>query len=194
MEKSSASRQTTKQAEVGGAATGVFLRYGYAKTTMADIAAVAGISRPALYLVFPSKEEVFAAVVHRMDAEFHAEVSAALPSRRTLEAKLRFVCEKWGMHGFEMVAAHPDAKDLFDLNFVAVREMYDHFQSLIAEIITDAVATSGVHATAPELARSLAFAIRGFKDTATSGADARRLIGLQVLLLIATLNVRHQRK
>ena len=33
----------------------VFLRYGHARTTMADIAREAGISRPALYLMFPGK-------------------------------------------------------------------------------------------------------------------------------------------
>ncbi len=194
VEKSPASRQATKQSEVARAATGVFLRYGYARTTMGDIATAMGVSRPALYLVFPSKEEVFAAVIHQMDAEWHVEMRAALLAQPTLEAKLSFACEKWGTHGFDIVAAHPDAKDLFDLNFAPVREVYGRFQELIAEIIAEAVVTSGIHATAPELARTLVFAMRGFKYTATSFADMRRLIALQVSLLIAALNTHHGRK
>jgi AcrR family transcriptional regulator len=35
------------------AATGIFLRYGFKKTSMADLASAAGLSRQALYLYFP---------------------------------------------------------------------------------------------------------------------------------------------
>ncbi len=48
------------------AAQAVFLRYGFKRTTMGDIAEAAGISRPALYLVFPLKEKIFATVLTRM--------------------------------------------------------------------------------------------------------------------------------
>jgi AcrR family transcriptional regulator len=48
-------------------ATAIFSRYGYARTTMGDIAAEAGISQPALYLLFPDKEALFTAVIRRMD-------------------------------------------------------------------------------------------------------------------------------
>jgi len=39
------------------AAIGVFLRYGYARTTMRDIAQATGLTRPTLYLTFPTKSE-----------------------------------------------------------------------------------------------------------------------------------------
>jgi AcrR family transcriptional regulator len=38
-------------------AIGVFLRYGYARTTMRDIAQATGLTRPTLYLTFPTKSE-----------------------------------------------------------------------------------------------------------------------------------------
>jgi AcrR family transcriptional regulator len=103
----------TKSAEVIEAATDVFLRYGLAKTTMGDIAAAARISRPALYLVFPSKEDVFAAVIRRMDATWHAELAAALERQPTPEARLRHACGEWAAHGIGVVARDPDAQDLF---------------------------------------------------------------------------------
>ena len=194
MPASPVTRQAAKQAGVVRAATGVFLRYGFARTTMGDVAAAAGISRPALYLVFPSKEGVFAAVITRMDAAWHAETRAALSDYPGLEAQLGFACERWGLHGYDVVAAHPDARDLFDLNFPAVREMYGHFQGLIAEIITPAVPASGLDASAPELARALAFAIRGFRETVESRVDAQRLIALEVRVLSAALNARRPRQ
>ena len=58
------------------AAQEVFARYGYARTTMGDVAQTAGISRPALYLVFPGKEELFSAVIHRMNTEAFQDIHA----------------------------------------------------------------------------------------------------------------------
>ena len=41
------------------AAADRFQRHGFARTTMGDIAQASEMSRPALYLIFPGKEEVF---------------------------------------------------------------------------------------------------------------------------------------
>ena len=156
---------------------------------MGDIAAAAGMSRPTLYLVFPGKEEIFAAVIYQMNDDFYALVQKDLTDLPNLEAKLRYVCEKWGAHGYDIVESHPDAKDLFDLNFAPVQHIYNHFHVFLAALIADAVPQAKTSATAAELARVLAFAMRGFKDTATSGADMRRLIAVQVSLLVATLDL-----
>lgn len=57
-----------RRAQVLDAAKTVFLRYGFARTRMQDLAAAAGLSRPNLYTVFSSKAAVFdALVVHFAD-------------------------------------------------------------------------------------------------------------------------------
>ncbi|WP_328504655.1 TetR/AcrR family transcriptional regulator [Streptomyces sp. NBC_00457] len=48
------------------AATELFLAKGYAKTTMADISAAAGVARGNVYWYFDSKDDIFAAVMDRM--------------------------------------------------------------------------------------------------------------------------------
>ncbi|GGK85191.1 TetR/AcrR family transcriptional regulator [Streptomyces flaveus] len=48
------------------AATELFLSKGYAKTTMADISAAAGVARGNVYWYFDSKDDIFAAVMDRM--------------------------------------------------------------------------------------------------------------------------------
>lgn len=48
-----------KRTLVFGAAAKVFSQYGFRRTSMNDIAQVAGISRPALYLLFDNKEDLF---------------------------------------------------------------------------------------------------------------------------------------
>lgn len=47
------------------AAEELFHRFGYRKTTVAEIAQAVGIAKGAIYLNFPSKEEIFLAIVGR---------------------------------------------------------------------------------------------------------------------------------
>ena len=48
-----------KKSRILNAGKGLFLRCDYKRVNMNDIAEAAGISRPALYLVFKNKEEIF---------------------------------------------------------------------------------------------------------------------------------------
>ena len=67
-------------------AIGVFLRYGYARTTLADIAKAAGLARTALYLVFSDKEAIFNTVVETMVAEKLSDIRCGLPEKSSFEA------------------------------------------------------------------------------------------------------------
>jgi AcrR family transcriptional regulator len=180
------SNPLSKQERIIAGATDIFLRYGFARTTMGDIAERVGMSRPALYLLFAGKEEVFAAVIHRLNDDQLAAIRAALPGLPTLHAKVLFACETWGAHGVDLIAAHPDAKDLFDLSFKPVQEIYLEFQALLAELL-DVPAASSLAAKPAQLARLVTYAMRGFKQTASNGRDMRRLIALQVSLLMTAL-------
>jgi AcrR family transcriptional regulator len=179
----------SKEERVIAGATDVFLRYGFARTTMGDIAERVGISRPALYLLFANKEEAFAAVIRRLNDDQLAAIRAALPGLPTLHAKVLFACETWGAHGVDLMTAHPDAKDLFDLSFAPVQEIYLKFQTLLAELLEGPAAGSSLNAKPAQLARLVTFAMRGFRETASNGRDMRRLIALQVSLLLAALGV-----
>jgi len=88
------------------------------------------------------------------------------------------------------MAAHPDARDLFNLALLPVQQMYADFQALIAALLVAPVAASSLDATPEELARVLIFAMRGFKETVTDKRDMHRLIALQVSLLLTALEVR----
>ena len=66
-----------------------FLRFGYQKTSLADIAARAGVSRTALYHYFPGKEDVLRAVVDDLHASTLEEASSVLAKAAGLEPTLR---------------------------------------------------------------------------------------------------------
>ncbi|WP_405990036.1 TetR/AcrR family transcriptional regulator [Streptomyces sp. NBC_00986] len=56
----------SKRDDMVTAAVDVFSRYGFRQTSMELLAQAAGVSRPALYLHFANKQDVFAAVAARV--------------------------------------------------------------------------------------------------------------------------------
>src|SRR5580704_13856017 len=105
------------QEKVIEAAKQVFMRYGYKRVTMADIAEAAGMSRPALYLVFPSKEEIFTALLTRVFAAALDEIRQGLGRWPTAREKLSLAFEVWAVRPFEMTLASPDGKDLYESSY-----------------------------------------------------------------------------
>ena len=168
-------------------ATEAFTRYGYARTTMADIATKAGMSRPALYLLFPDKDAIFDRVVRGIDRRQLEEIRAATAKVGSLQEQLTTACIAWGLHPVELAAAHPDAADLFDFRFPAVRQAYANFERVVAEMIAGDVGRSGIGASPAELARALVYGMRGMRDTAFDRQDLRRMIEIQVEVLVRAL-------
>lgn len=80
---------TSRQSEVVAAAATLFLRYGFRKTSMEDIARAAKLSRQGLYLHFANKEAVFHAVIeHLMHVCLEAAKAELDQPHSALEARL----------------------------------------------------------------------------------------------------------
>ena len=66
-------RKAARPGEIAAAALALFTEKGFAATRMQDVAARAGVAKGTLYLYFPTKEELFFAVVnHRLVLNFAA--------------------------------------------------------------------------------------------------------------------------
>ena len=167
------------------AASAVFLRYGYARTTMAELAAAAALSRPTLYELFPGKDDLFGAVIDRLSQQTLQRYRDTLPRRKTLRRKLHGFCRDWATHGVRLIELHPDAKDLFDLRFPAVRQMYEDFVQLLVEILRSEEPSNGM--TVEKIERNLVFSLRGLKDAARDVQHMESLVELQVDVFLATL-------
>lgn len=181
-----------KKARVLEAAQSVFLRYGYRRVTMGDIASASGISRPALYLHFCNKETIFEAVLRDFTAKTLAEVREGLDAHATPEARLRFAFEVWAVRPFGLLTATPDAKELIDCSFEFAREAMDQgsqaFEAEVAAILAPLCAEGPAQAPAPEqIARILTRAVHGFKQTATSMEDLRAMIEGLLGMVLASL-------
>ena len=182
-----AERAAAKRQRVIEAASVVFRRHGFAQTSMDNIAVEAGMSRPALYLVFPNKEETFAAAVHYMGELALTALRQGLPQHPSLEEKLLFICEQWAGRGYDRMKENPDAKDLTDPAFLPVREVYEKLQRFIADLLADSVRRSGLRTTPEQVARIIVASMRGFKEVAKDSADIRRMLALQISILMRGL-------
>lgn len=169
------------------AAADQFMRYGFARTTMGDIARASDMSRPALYLLFPSKDEAFEAAVLHLNVLRIAEITTALEGVKGLADRLFTACDLWLVNVYELGATNPDARDMDNLSFPVVRKVYADLQALLAGIIEDA---GMIHlpATPLTLARNLVFGVRGMGATATGVDDMREMARLQVNLLCAAID------
>lgn len=184
---SESSAAAARRVDIVRAATEVFLRYGYARTTMSDIARAAGLTRPTLYLTFPDKEHIFAAVLETLADDKLTEIRKGLPRRKSLEAKLHYACMSWAAEAYEIVKAHPDAVDMFDFRFPTVCASYTRFAELLADLLAAPLQASGLPMSPLDAARTIAFATRGFKEIAASSADMRRLTEHHVKLVARAL-------
>lgn len=96
------------------AALQVFLRYGFKRSTMGDIAKAAGLSRQSLYARFANKDDVYAAGLVLHARRTVASITAAWAGIASLNDRLDCLYELSLRPTFEMLRANPDAADIID--------------------------------------------------------------------------------
>ena len=180
-----------KKARVIEAAQAVFFRYGYRRVTMGDLAEAAGVSRPALYLLFCNKESIFQATLVAFTSRALAELRAGLPAQPTPRDKLRFAFEVWAVQPFRLLMDSPDAKEIIDCRLpfakATLDQSYAAFEAELAAILAPLAARAPAQSPdSAQTARILTRAVHGFKESVTSQEELRTLIdGLLTLTLAA---------
>ena len=131
--------RSARRQQLLGAAQEVFVAQGYHAAAMDDIADAAGVSKPVLYQHFPSKLELYLALLDQHSEAMVDAVRVALDSTTdnklrvaaTIEAYFRFVDEDGG--AFRLVFE----SDL--VNQPAVRERVDGVTVACAELISEVI-------------------------------------------------------
>jgi AcrR family transcriptional regulator len=155
---------------------------------MNDIAEAAGVSRPALYVLFKNKEEIFIEAYLRWVDETIARVEAAMAGTLAPKDKMARAFAIWAVGPFEMTMASAAAEELVDCNFAFARaarsQGYATFEATISPVVATLSETlPAASRIAPgRIAHVLVSAVRGFKQTAATPDDMRRLIDELLLL------------
>jgi AcrR family transcriptional regulator len=151
--------RTARRAQLLGAAQEVFVQQGYHAAAMDDIADRAGVSKPVLYQHFPSKLELYLALLDQRSGDLIDAVRGALASthdnKQRVEATIAAYFEFVDREGapFRLVFE----SDL--TNEPAVRERVDRVNTLCAEAIAEVIAEDT--ALPPEQATLLGTALAG---------------------------------
>ncbi len=138
---------TQKNDHIVDAARAMFMRYGYSKTTMSDIAQEAGVARQTVYNAFPGKDEILREVVRRGGAETHAAIKSAWETSRTVEEKLEDFLRLGPVTWYETIQAAPDAAELIDGMHRSAEEEMERFSELWQSELTTMIETTVIDET-----------------------------------------------
>ena len=185
----------SKEEHVLTAAREVFMRYGFKRATMSDLAEAAQMSRPALYLIFSSKEEVFRALITQTFTEILQEVREEVSKHEEVADQLTCAFEAWCVRLFEMIQVSPDARDILESSYAFATEAtvraFADFETILSDILRPLVsAQAGPPLSSEQLAHILTTAAQGFKESASSAVQLRQLI--QGLITIVLAGLHHQ--
>lgn len=181
-----------RRSSILDAATPLFLRFGFKKASMDDVARAAGISRQALYSHFASKEVLFTDMVLRILDATRTAANAAL-QRTNAEVEQRLLDTFEAMHGHTI--GQVGAEQMSELLETAASLVGPAFQELEERLVgevTRFLMTSGsvtawerASISAEELAENLYSTSCGLKHRVSTLAEYRAGMRVAVRIVCA---------
>jgi len=173
------------------AAKAVFLRYGFKKTSMDDLARAAALSRQGLYLYFQTKEALFKAALERLLTQLRAAGHEALEREdRDVEDRLLTAFEAFHGNAVE-TAAHGHMDELFEAASALVGPLFEGMEREFATAIATVLSRTGLAAawksagiSAKDLADHLCAASAGIKHAVTTLAAYRTRMKIAVRIVV----------
>ncbi len=185
-----------KRAVILEAAFKVFLAYGFRRTTMADIADAAGISRPALYLEFKNKADIYRAGFLAMLDRTFRNVDAALEGDGPLCQRLVAALDAGVVAPLRRLQQSPHGAELFEIKQELAGDLGQDWNTVLEQslrrALTDAAAKGelelrGCCLEAGDLARLIVSCAEGIKKRMTDWHQAEDDLGKTIELMVRPL-------
>jgi len=174
------------------AATTLFSRYGFRKTTVDLIAHEAEVAKPTLYAHFSDKEAIFVAVCQHVVDRILAAATAELERPDVIDRFTGILAAKFTTV-FELVDSSPHARELLESQDAQARDVVAKADAAFVKLLTDALraairrgelATERGEARPTKLATLLMQAGHGAGYGATSAAEHRANLHALVAALL----------
>lgn len=139
MNENIATTDDLKRQRILDGAAKVLLTYGFQRTTMDDIAKAAEMSRPALYLLFRNKTDIFQALAQ---GYFEAAVSTArtvLAGSGPLQERLNAMLEASIFAMMEEFVRAPHGHEILDIKNQLAGELMAGWKDTMAGLVADAI-------------------------------------------------------
>lgn len=171
---------TESEENIIEAAIRTFVRYGAKKTSMADIASEAGVSRQTLYALFGNKDELIVTSIRHVTKARLIAVQNRWDSISQLSDKLNAYFEETIVKSFELLQSSGDPEDLISghnaAGKAAIAEAHKEHEALVTDMLMPYAKQIGSKGqTVEQLAHFFVTVAMGFKAGASSRSDLDRL-------------------
>jgi AcrR family transcriptional regulator len=179
----------TRQQAILTSAWDAFAAYGYRKTSMDDIARGADMSRPALYLHYCNKQDIFRTLAQLYYDQACKAVAAALAGKGTPSDLLTAAFKAQGGKVLEVMLNSPHGMELLDTTTATaadiVLEGEARLRDEFAKWLTRLEATDQglLQGSAQEVAATLLAGLKGIKMAGTDYAIYQKRLTLLAAML-----------
>ncbi|WP_425045781.1 TetR/AcrR family transcriptional regulator [Primorskyibacter sp. S87] len=156
-----------------------FSTYGFRKTSMDDIARGAGMSRPALYLHYRNKEDIFRSLVQYYYDEGTVRLAEALKAEGTPQDVFAAAFHAQGGATVEAMLTSPHGMELLDTGATISGDLNvageARFVQIYADWLSKQAAQGQVKLSGPadEISATITSALKGIKTTAANYDEYR---------------------
>jgi AcrR family transcriptional regulator len=186
--------ETGVQARILNAAFRCFARYGYARTSMTDIAAEAGLSRTALYQHYSRREDIFLALSKRVNEGVRRAVVEASKLDGDLEARLHAVLAARACWAFEALHLSEHGRELIDAKNELCGADGVETEAQFLKLLKHIIAAAGKTTVGPgEAAALIMDCFPGLIANETSAEAARERLARFVRVFAAGLSLAPKR-
>jgi AcrR family transcriptional regulator len=189
-------QEDTKRARILDGAMTVFLAYGFQRTTMDDIARTAQVSRPALYLLFRNKTDIYRALAAEFMEECTVQARVALaedrPLAERLEAAVSCVFDK-----LLEVEQSPHGAEILDMKSSLASDIVSAGRGAMGQMIEQAIGDEAERLRVDLSSRDLSpgilgdmllDAIDGLKMRGVAGEPLRHATRQYIRIVVDTLH------
>lgn len=146
----------TREAQLLDIACKLFGQKGYDRTSLRDIAEVAGITKAALYYHFPDKEALYDRVVieslQRLNVFVRERVQAGPSAIARIRAFFQATAEHLDNHRYEWMAGSNAFWSETGAHRAQALQLRDEFENILRECVVDGVQSGEIRAVDPSLA------------------------------------------
>ena len=173
-----------------------FMRYGYSRVTMDDIARAASLSRPLLYREFRNKADIYAAIATNMLSRTAEAAADVLRGPGGIDERLAGALRAGILEPMTVIMQSPHGAEILDMKGELIADIYTGWRADMLDALTRAIEAEAQTAgadlkskglSAAGLAETLLDGIEGVKLRSTDPAEwqrgADRLVALAMLAL-----------
>lgn len=128
-----------KRARILEAATRLVLAYGFSRTTMDDIARAAEMSRPALYLLFRNKTEIYRALAGQHLDQSLSRAETILRQDGTFSDRMMSMIEECLIGMMRHIAESPHGAEILDMKSTLAGDIVSGWKQRLGGLIAAAV-------------------------------------------------------